>query len=678
MRAPLAILLFLTTPLIAQVRENVTVNLVEVPVTVIDRAGNPVRGLTAANFELLDEGKARPIATFDAIDFTQPQSAQTMSPLNPVARRNFMLVFDLAFSSPKSLLKAQEAARDFIATMTQSRDRVAISSVDAEHGFRLLTAFTTDRNALLGAIGDPRNFTALDPLQIAGNSIYEEGKNVSGSEIPTGRSDRIGDAAAEQIHEINKQTAKLDDAYVRARINRVIGTLGGLAKMLNAVHGRKEVVLLSEGFDPKYVQGRDVRPSRELSEENEAASHGEIWNVDSDKRFGSADSMSVIDRMAQLFKRSDVVMHAIDIQGLRVQNDLREGSRVNSNEGLFLVAKPTGGEVFRDTNNLKSNFEQMLRQQEVVYVLGFSAPAQKAGTFHNLKVRLVNAPGGARVTHRPGYYESGNESAVERELTNAQIILNDVPQADVHVAALSAPFPTGSKNAQVPVILEINGDDVLKSASGKSVTAEVFVYAFDDQGLVRDSIFQRMGLDLDKVGPKLKGGGLKWYGTLSLPEGKYAVKSLVRVAESDKKGYARTDVVVPRAGDSAVLQPFFYDESPQKWLMVKGASHAPANAAYPFEVNAEVFVPMAAPHGGKFAVFVYNVAPDEMTLETTPPAKVISQLRGSGGVVKTVMQLDNAAGAKSVDVVVRKKGSADVRSSRSILREDAGSPVTPR
>lgn len=669
MRAPIAILLFAALPLVAQVRESVTVNLVEVPVTVVDREGNPIRGLTKANFEMLDDGKARAISSFEAIDFTSRESLKSVSALNPAARRNFMLVFDLAFSSPKSMVKAQEAARAFINTMTQSYDRVAISTVDAEHGFRLLTAFTTDRNALLGAIGDPKNFAAIDPLQIAGNAIYEEGKNVSSAEIPSQHGDRAGaaDPAAEQAHEISKQTARLDDAYVRARINRVITTLGGLAKMLNAVHGRKEVVLLSEGFDPKYVQGRDVRPSRELMEENEAASHGEIYNVDSDKRFGSADSMSVIDRMAQFFKRSDVVMHAIDIQGLRVQNDLREGSRINSNEGLFLVSKPTGGDVFRDTNNLQADFEKLLRQQEVVYVLGFDAPAQKAGTFHNLKVRLVNVPGNARITHRPGYYESGNESPIERSLTNAQIILNDMPQADLHVAALAAPFPTGLKNEQVPVILEINGDDLLKNANGKSATAEVFLYAFDDEGLVRDSMYQRMSLDLDKIGAKLKGAGLKWYGTLSLPEGKYAVKSLVRVAETDRKGYVRTDVVVPHAGDSAVLPPFFYDDAPGKWLMVKGASHAPANAPYPFEVNAEVFVPMASPHAGKFALFVYNIAPDEMTIETTPPAKVLSQLRGSGGVVKTVLQLDDPAGAKSVDVVVRKKGSADIRTARTEL-----------
>src|SRR5437764_12220625 len=107
MRARIAILLLFALSLSAQVRESVTVNVVEVPVTVVDRDGNPVRGLTSANFELLDEGKSRAISSFEAIDFTSRASVQSVSGLNPAARRHFMLVFDLAFSSPKSLVKAQ-------------------------------------------------------------------------------------------------------------------------------------------------------------------------------------------------------------------------------------------------------------------------------------------------------------------------------------------------------------------------------------------------------------------------------------------------------------------------------------------------------------------------------------------------------------------------------------------
>ena len=50
-------------------KETVNVNVIEVPVTVVDSSGNPVRGLTAANFELYDGGKKQAITSFDKIDF---------------------------------------------------------------------------------------------------------------------------------------------------------------------------------------------------------------------------------------------------------------------------------------------------------------------------------------------------------------------------------------------------------------------------------------------------------------------------------------------------------------------------------------------------------------------------------------------------------------------------------
>src|ERR1043166_8250096 len=99
----------------AAAQEKLTVSVVEVPVTVIDANGNPVRGLTAANFELVDDGRKRAIESFDTIDFASEDSLKAQSPMNPAARRTFMLLFDFSFSSPVSLVKAQDAARAFVA-----------------------------------------------------------------------------------------------------------------------------------------------------------------------------------------------------------------------------------------------------------------------------------------------------------------------------------------------------------------------------------------------------------------------------------------------------------------------------------------------------------------------------------------------------------------------------------
>ncbi len=659
----------------AQVRETIHVNVVEVPVTVVDRDGNPVRGLKLENFELIDQGHKRPITTFDVIDFASPESKRT-SPLNPVARRSFFLLFDLSFSSPFGRVKAQAAALNFIARSMQRRDMAAIGTIDVQRGFRLLTAFTTDRNLLTAAIDSPVNFHSSDPLQIAGTQMTELAPPTATVQAGSKTDDSaLGIDPTDIAVEIQRGQNRLNDQFNRGRIERQVTLLGGLARTLRMLPGRKQVVFFSEGFDPRLVRGRDVRAFSDAMEEMTQVQSGEVWKIDTDNRYGDARSLSVVDQMANIFRGSDVVLNAVDIQGVRVQNDLQSGATINSNDGLFLLAKPTGGEVFRNSNDLKNDLERMLRQQEVVYVLGFQVPTTNQGLFHQLKVR-VKGLSGTRVFHRAGYYEAGVENALERVLNNAQIVLNDLPQTDIAVASLAAPFPTRG-DAQVPVILEINGADLLRDAKVNAITTDIYMYAFDDEGTVRDRMFQRMSLDRSKVGGKLQESGIKYYATLSLPPGNYAVKSLVRVLETERKGYARTDIVVPPASDVAVLPPFFFEE-PGKWLMVRGASHDATHAGYPFQINGEPFIPSVAVQvrngePRQFAVFVYNASANEMAWETSvsndrsgshsAAPHLLKEMTGED-VAKLMFQyapVDLDHGAARLDFTVRKKGSADVR-----------------
>jgi VWFA-related protein len=654
--------LFLLLPILAsaQVKEAITVSVVEVPVTVVDREGNPVRGLTAANFQLFEDGKSRPITAIDQIDFASSQSMTAISPMNPTARRNFMILFDLTFSSPLSIARAQQAARDFVSKSVERRDRVAVATIDVQKGFRLLAAFTSDRKLVAGAIENPQSFRGNDPLQIAGSIPWsEQGSTMSGG-------DSRDAAANAEFNDMLRRARAAEDQYNRQKIDREVGLLAGLAKTLRSVPGQKHIVFLTEGFDPRLVQGRDAGITWDQVRENDAIEHGRIWEVDSDARYGNTATMSIVDRMAQAFRRSDVVLHAIDIKGVRGDADAQNGIEHQSNEGLYILANPTGGTVLKNVNSIETEFTRFLKRQEVIYVLAFQAPTREPGKFHDLKVKVVDVPG-ARVSARAGYYETGAENAAERSLSNAEIVVNDIPQDAVHFASLIAPFPTAGQNAQVPVVLEINGPDLIEAVKGNGVTAEVFVYAFDEQGLARDSLYQRIGLDLAKVGTTLRASGVKFYGVLSLPPGSYAVKMLVRVAETDRKGYSRSDIVVPRPTDVAVSQPFFF-ESPGKWLMIKGASHDKTNSPYPFEVNGDMFIPRAAVRvksgdPSKFAVFVQNASPDDVTLETSPAAKVLSRVKSVNG-AKLVMQLDGiAADASSMNVTLRTKAGVSQQTS---------------
>jgi len=666
------LLLLVAASAIAQMKETVNVNVIEVPVSVVDSSGNPVRGLTAANFEVYDGGKRQPITSFDKIDFASMESADAISPLNPAARRSFLLLFDLGFSSPKSLARAQEAARNFVKTAVQPRDLVGVGTIDNDRGFRLQTALTTDRELVESVIADPSGFHGTDPLQIANKTNVADLTNGASSKTPQpiGNSGE-GNAAlvAAEMAERQQQLTHSSEQYVRTRVEKQVDYLGQLAKTLRAVPGRKQVILLSEGFDAKFLQGRDARESEAASRENDAVTAGQYWKVDTDARYGSSSSLSMLDRMAQAFRASDVVLHAIDIQGVRVQNDVTSGSNFNSNAGLFTLSRPTGGEVFQNSNDLKNNFGRMLHAQEVVYVLAFQGPSVSFGRYHDLKVKLVNAQG--RVNYRPGYYESGGETVAERALTTAEVIVNDIPQDDVHMAAFAAPFPAGDGNSQVPIILDINGADLEKQARGSMGTAEIFVYAFDAEGVVRDRLYQHLSFDLKKVGDRLK-NGLRYYGTLILPPGSYAIKSLVRAGEpnekknDEKRGYARTNVIVPKPGEIAVLPPIPIDEGP-KWLLVRGTERGIA-ASYPFELNGQNFIPSATA-SNKVALVVYGAAANELTWETTPKTKLLGTIPIAGG-TKLVLQLDDPAQATALQVTVRKKGAANAQtSSVALLRQ---------
>src|SRR5438067_7035585 len=306
----------------AQLKETIDVHLVEVPVTVVDRAGDPVRGLTAANFEVLDQGKKREIKSFDKIDFNSAETMKSTSSLNPNARRSFLLLFDLSFSAPLGRIKAEEAARNFIARGMQRRDLAAIATVDINHGFRMVTAFTTDKTLLAAAVASPQTFVATDPLQIAGSTVFEVTQDKVAQSEQSGR----GAEYVAFARDIAIQEKRLHDTYDRTRVERQLLLLTDLAKTLRQLPGRKQVMFFSEGFDPRLVQGRDARDTEGTADEMAETMAGNLWRVDTDARYGSSTSMAILNQMAQAFRGSDIVLNSVDIQGVRVQNNVTDGS----------------------------------------------------------------------------------------------------------------------------------------------------------------------------------------------------------------------------------------------------------------------------------------------------------------------------------------------------------------
>jgi VWFA-related protein len=629
--------------------EEVTVNYVEVPVNVVDRAGNPLRDLTKANFEIYDNKKRVEISSFETIDFTSQESL-LKNAHSSAAHRSFLLLFDLGYSTPKALERAEEAARTFVTKNVQRGDLVAVATLDTLGGYKVVSGFTSDRGATLAAVRNPAQFRAADPLQLAAQPALSKLSVDADIASADGRGAAALQKRADQMNldEINV------DNEARQQVFRQIDWLSQLAASLRNVRGRKQVVLLTEGFNSRLIQGRTAHDQNQENEEAALIMSG-AWYVDGkamdlDRRYGSNTTISALQILKQAFTGADVTLNAIDIQGVRSQADNVRGELTATNDGLYLLANPTGGTVFTNSNDLADNFARMLHQQEFVYVLGFQSTVTSPGRLHDLKVDLVNVPAGVRAMHRLGYFEGGTKyTPTERTINTADVIVRDIPQDAVHIATLPVPFPAIGEKASVPVVLEISGADLLKNANGNDVTAELFLYAFDTSGGVMDRLYDRLTLDVTKSGEKLRANGVKYIASLSLPPGNYAVKTLVRIAGSDKMGFARNDIRVPKMGEVALLPPFVLDD-PAGWLLMEGGKGTP----YPFAVNGEPFVPSvtgrtAADTIRKVAVFVQNAQPDELTWETTPQALLLAQVK-AGDATKLVLQVDGQAGKFGVTV----------------------------
>lgn len=608
-----AAILGLQSPVSAQrVQESVQVTVVEVPVTVVDRAGNAVRGLTADDFELLDEGKRRQITYFETIDLAIPLE-QREDPLPPAATRNFLLLFDLSHSSPTTIGRSREAAAEFVTSHLGERDLASVATFSVEQGIRMLTSFTADRELLRAAIetlGHPNYFRVTDPLfmsaQTTGTTTAVDG--VSGD----ARSE-MNQAVQETAEEFSRADLQANTEYKRNRLKTQLSQFGTIARVLDRLPGQKQVILLSEGFDASLLHGREDIGAEATQAQSNAGFSGEVWKIDNDQRFGNSSSNRDLTEMVNLFRRSDVTLHSMDIKGLRTDVDAREGFRKSSNEALFLLSNPTGGTVFKNVNDLGQNFETMMQRQEVIYLLGFQAETDNPGKFHEIKVKTKGVRG-ARVDHRSGYYEPTNQLApIEKTITAASVLLNDIPQRDIQLQMTAAPFPLEGGRVQVPVVLEIDGEDLLEGIEGSSATGEIFIYAFDESDTVGSFNHQKISLDLEQVREGI-GEGIRYYGTLMLAPGTYSIKSLVRVSETNRMGFMRKELTVPDFSAAAVLPPMLFGGEGE-WMMLRaeGLSGIP----YPFVVGAESFIPRAektlSPEESyRMTLFTYNVPPEKL------------------------------------------------------------------
>jgi hypothetical protein len=236
--------------------------------------------------------------------------------------------------------------------------------------------------------------------------------------------------------------------------------------------------------------------------------------------------LTLVKQMHQTFVSAGVTLDAVDIKGLRhTFTDLE-------NDGLYMLARDTGGRVIANRNDLVEAVDTLMKAQRVAYVLGFRQGERKKG---RVTVRVTGAPRGSEVSYREGFGYSAEPTAVD-SFQLADIILNDVPQAGVSLQSGVTPADGGAE-----VAVSFARAEVVPQLVDVSPAVEVLIYIFDAHGGAVDFKSKRIALT---GAARVNTGYVTLRESFVLPPGKYTAKVLLRIAGTKSMGFVKRDFVV--------------------------------------------------------------------------------------------------------------------------------------
>jgi VWFA-related protein len=378
------------------------VDLVTVDAVVLDANGQLVRGLTADDFLLFEDGRPQAIASFEAVDVSAAAATErdrgavaTNQRLPGEAGRPFVLLVDDMSLAPSRQDDVRTAIVRFLREGLRDGDELifATTSGDVWWGATLPDG-REDLEVLAGRVrGRNLEDNARDAI-----SDWEAFRiaNVEGIVDET-----AGPSITERVRQRYLQRLVCDPlqpewscrAMVRARAQRVDGrrrnrTRDVLAAVdravfaLTGVRGRKSLLLLTEGFlsDPGLDAVQEV--AGRCREANIA-----VYSLDVRGLVAGAAGTSAADAGMPNFAELGLVrMEQIEF----------------SAAGSVGFAEDTGGFAVRDTNDFAAGAVRAAMESRVHYLLGYTPPAGKGPLdWRKLKVE-VKRPG-LRVRARKGY-----------------------------------------------------------------------------------------------------------------------------------------------------------------------------------------------------------------------------------------------------------------------------------
>ena len=497
------------------------------------KTGEVVKGLTAADFTILENGKPQKIASFDyqSVDeaavlnekTTVTGQASVADLLNrnfaadPAALKNHRLIvmfFDLSSMQPEDVDRAVEAAQDYINKKMQPADLVALVSMS--------TALNMDQD-----------FTSDKALLLKGVGTYNGTQGTGFANGTTGSSEGTADDASSFIAD--------DTEYNSLNTDRELYAIREIAKSLERVDERKSMLYFSGGLTRNGIENQ---ASMRAATNAAVRANMAIYSVDS-------RGLQALPPVGDASTGSLRGTSAYSGAAMQSQLDANFGSQ----ETLATLSSDTGGKAFFDSNDFAPAFQQIQHDTEAYYILGFhSTNTARDGSYRRLTIRLNRADAklehvDAKLDYRPGYYAPADfkhQKTEDREQALTEQMRSDLPATDVAVYLQALYFRLEDNKFFIPVSLIVPGSQIpfLKNGDRDKANIDVMGEVKNAQGIIVGNVRDTVKLALDSS-QQVQRRNIQYSTGFTLAPGRYHLKFVVRENQTGRMGSFETDLQVP-------------------------------------------------------------------------------------------------------------------------------------
>ena len=561
-----AVLLLIVVCSVVHAQDVVRTNtdLVQTTVTVLDKKGHFVEGLQRDQFELMVDGKPRPVAFFERVAAGSPRELELAALNNPnnttttpttapprVPGRTIVFFFDDLHLSPDSMNRSRMMLQRFLDREMNSKDNVAILTASGQVGF--LEQFTNNKAVLDAAMARliPRPYVAEG---------YSYGNSTKMTEymaytIDTSKTDaKVLDFYIEECMKGANTFRKAQSvlALVRASCETQVknsaravlmqaaqitqntyNSLESAMRSLSRAPGRKLAFFLSDGFlfdaGPRAANVRDK-----------------------------------LDHVIDAAQRAGVVVYTIHAAGLVNDTFLDPGNKrpMDANGRLDIasvgaleanqdalngIASATGGRALRSMNFFDKWVSTVLDETSNYYVVAWRPEndQEKLPKFKNVKISVVGQP--ELTVRAPKGYVTGPQPAAT---VTAKDSKPKTPEAELR-DALGDFYPAGG----LPTLLSLtylntpaNGLVVTSSiavsgytSDGKQpATIRLAGVALNDKGKIASSFKNQLNVD-----PRGGSDSIFYNHHTPLAPGIYQFRVAARDEKSGRVGSAIQWIVIP-------------------------------------------------------------------------------------------------------------------------------------